>query len=85
MVVCPLSHSEISKTMAATFQPWPWTRCSLTLSTLSSMFNYQLKRRGVIVIKKVFDAGTVAQMESELQKYLLDSPVEDGIDVDVFW
>ena len=49
------------------------------------MSNFQLKRRGVIVIKKVFDAGTVAQMESELQKYLLDSPVEDGIDVDVFW
>ena len=58
----------------------------MTLSTLSSMSNYQLKRRGVIVIKKVFDAGTVAQMESELQKHLLDSSVaEDGIDVDVFW
>ena len=47
---------------------------------------YQLRRSGVIVIKKVFDTQTVSQMESSLQSFVLDrSSKEEGPEMDVFW
>ena len=54
-------------------------------SSLFSLFS-QLRRRGVIVIKAVLESQTVTEMESELQKYLMDSPgPHHGLEPDIFW
>ena len=49
-------------------------------------FMSQLRRRGVIVIKAVLDGRTVTEMESELQKHLLDTAgPHHGLEPDIFW
>ena len=40
----------------------------------------------MIVIKGVLDSQTVTEMESELQKYLLDTPgPNQGLEPNIFW
>ena len=46
----------------------------------------QLRKRGVILVKAVLDSRAVTEMESELQKDLLDTAGSDqGLEPDIFW
>ena len=61
------------------------TNIALFLLTEYFLFS-QLRRRGVIVIKAVLDGRTVTEMESELQKHLLDTTgPHHGLEPDIFW
>ena len=72
---------------AATLDKVRHQQFSIAFYLLTEYFLFsQLRRRGVIVIKAVLDGRTVTEMESELQKYLLDTAgPHHGLEPDIFW